>query len=85
MVLGEVERDGDMDLRRPAVAMETTVAFLVDFGLDLGERTAISGGIKWGGTSTTIRSLSASDTRDVFWIKNNRKFIENVKWSHMVK
>ena len=46
MVLGEVERDGDMDLRRPAVAMETTVAFLVDFGLDLGERTAISGGIK---------------------------------------
>lgn len=64
MVLGEVERDGDIDLRRPVVTMETTVAFLVDFGLDLGDSTAIFGGIKCGGTSTTMRSLScASDIR----------------------
>lgn len=46
IILGEVERDGDIDLRRPVVAVDITVAFLVDLGLDLGDSTAISGGIK---------------------------------------
>lgn len=60
--------DGDIDfelppsplpLRHPAgfVAIETKgVVRLLGLGLDFGDRT-ISGGIKWSGTSTTIRSL----------------------------